>query len=139
MPQQRLMPHPLNLPARLLSAARRGRLAPHAVRSAAAVLRYTPFRARSLCDEGKDIGGEDRPQRGPLAGDSMPVPLVPELKPTKMPMPSKIIDDGSGHSIRAQSTPGYSIDDMLTQNATWADANAEWFKRHGHEKHTPRS
>jgi len=35
-------------------------------------------------------------------------------------------------------TTGYSIDHLISQNGEWADANADWFKRHGHEKHAPK-
>ena len=116
------------LSARLLSAARRGRgrVTPHAIRSSAAPLRYTPFRARLLCDETRS--GPETSQRE--FGHSLTEPLVSASNPTKMPMtPLAAADD---------ATTGYSIDHLISQNAQWADANADWFKRHGHEKHAPK-
>ena len=118
------MPPALNLSARLLSAARRSRFSPHAARSAAAPLRYTPFRARSLCDETRS--GTETSQRE--IGHSLSEPLGSASTPTKMPMPPPADDD----------TLGYSIDNLISQNAQWADANAGWFSRHGHEKHAPK-
>jgi|TARA_B110001469_G_scaffold106450_1_gene106264 hypothetical protein len=118
------MSPPLNLSARLLAAARRGKVAPGAIRSAAAPLRYTPFRARSLCDQNRS--GPETSQRE--FGHSLTEPLVSATTPIKMPMASTSVDD----------TSGYSIDHLISQNEEWADANADWFKRHGHEKHAPK-
>ena len=118
------MSPPLNLSARLLAAARRGKVAPGAIRSAAAPLRYTPFRARSLCDETRS--GPETSQR--QFGHSMTEPLVSATTPLKMPMTPVPVDD----------TTGYSIDHLISQNEEWAHANADWFKRHGHEKHAPK-
>ena len=124
------MSPPLNLSARLLAAARRGKVAPGAIRSAAAPLRYTPFRARSLCDETRS--GPETSQR--QFGHSLTEPLISvtkaDLTPTKMPMTPTSADD--------TDTTGYSIDHLISQNGEWADANADWFKRHGHEKHAPK-